>query len=116
MVLMALSETDDGGPGAPEGLHRIASVDDEGRALGDARVVEARVTGQNEHAVGRGQRVRGGLDGGQLVPLEGELRSERIGIADVRALLHQVLDDLEGGRLADVVDVGFVGDAQYEDG
>src|SRR5262244_404796 len=116
IVLMAISETDDGGPGAPEGLHRIASVDDEGRALGDAHVVEARVAGENEHAVGRGQSVGGGLDGGQLVPLDGELRSERIGIADVRALLHEVLDDLEGGRLADVVDIGLVGDAQHEDG
>src|SRR5215471_2428780 len=116
IVLMAISEADDGGPGSPEGLHRITSVDDEGRTLGDACVVEARVAGENEHAVGRGQSVRGGLDRGQLVPLEGDLRSERIGIAEVRALLHEVLDDLESGRLADVVDVGLVGDAQHEDG
>src|SRR5215471_19105535 len=116
IVLMAISETDDGGPGAPEGLHRITSVDNEGRALGDRCVVEARVAGENEHAVGRGQSVRGGLDRGQLVPLEGDLRSERIGIADVRALLHEVLDDLESRGLSDVVDVGLVGDAQHENG
>src|SRR5499427_1702711 len=116
IVLMVISEADDGGPGAPEGLHRIASVDDEGRTLGDACVVEARVAGENEHAVGRGQSVRGGLDRGQLEPLEGDLRSERIGIAEVRALLHEVLDDLESGRLPDVVDVSLVGDAQHEDG
>src|SRR5215470_297202 len=117
IVLMeTFSEADDGRPGAPEALHRIACVDHQRGAVRDLRVVEARVAGQNQHAVGRGQHVSRGLHCRQLVGIERELRREGVGIRDMSAPAGELLDDLERRRLAYVVDIGLVRNAQDEHG
>src|SRR5438876_996616 len=74
------------------------------------------MVGQDEHAVRRGHRVPGRLDGRELVAVEGELGDEGIRIRDLAAAPGEQLDDLEGGRLPDVVDVGLVRHAEHENG
>src|SRR5882672_9567620 len=78
-------------------------------------VVEALVGGRKHDAVGRAERARSKWLRSAQLPAVPQRRD--VGIAELyaRSLLLEDLDQVEGRRLADVVDVGLVGDSQNQD-
>lgn len=101
--------------GARDVLHRIAGVDDERRPSGELREVEGLVVGSDDDGVL-------GADG-FLVPRQGfhalplrvlaggpDFRDVGIEVGDLGAECLETVEQLEGGRLAHVIDIRLAGE------
>jgi hypothetical protein len=75
---------------------RVAEVDDELGALGEAVVVDARMSSHDGDAVGIRQRAVEVLRGEAVL---GQLRNVRVVVRDLGALVPEQADELEGGAL-----------------
>ena len=86
---------------------RVPEVDDERRLLDELVVVDPRVRRDDDDAVDARR-----VERGRREPVLGQLADVRIVVRDVGALALQELDQLQRRRLARVVDVRLVGDAE----
>src|SRR5579864_1799073 len=98
----------------------IAGVDDERAVRNDETVVDAVVIGADERRIRlaerrRRQRHRAPAREFRMLARARHLRYEGIVKRDMRALRLEDLHDLEGGALAQIVDILLVGDAENED-
>ena len=93
----------------------VAGVDDEFRLLDDGLVVVAGVVGDDEDGVVLGEIVERRAGHVEVV-VAAVAHGGEVGVVvgDDGALFAQQLDDGERGRLAQVVDVALVGQAQHQ--
>jgi len=106
------------GPWRGNAGHRVAGVDHERGVLADQGVVHVAVVRGDQHRVERGQalgRQGHGLHVVLVGPYPGHGGDERVVVLDRRPVMLQQLDQPQRGRLADVVHVLLVGQAQQQD-
>lgn len=97
----------------------VAGVDDELGVVCDELIVVGGVMRGDEDGVVAGEGLGGEFDGleAEVAVAAHFVRAWDVGVVvvDVGAELSESLDELEAGGLADVVDVGLVGEAEDED-
>ena len=93
-------------------LERVARVDDQVGALDDGGVIESGMIGDHDNAVGAARTSLRASSRNQLVVVQANAGDERIAVGDARAAALQQQNNIQRGRLAHVVDIALVSDAQ----
>ncbi len=95
-------------------LYHPPRIHHQRRLAGDLSPVVRRMVGRDHHAVGLGQGSVQIAHAGHLHALVVETGHMGIVVGDIRPLLLQQVDDVQGRRFADVAHVPFVGHAQHQ--